>query len=98
MVTRADQSYYEDEASLSQMLLNSHSPVVLSHLHDSEYVFADTVTMLDQHPSSRRRKTRMRPVRPHDQGDLELSPSERGESVSRFDVTRYLNTVVQQAG
>lgn len=98
MVTRADQTRYEEGASLSQMLLNSHSPVVLSHLQDSEYVFADTVTMLGQHPSSRRRKTRMRSVRPHDQGNLELSPAERGESVTRFDVTRYLNTVVQQAG
>lgn len=98
MVTRADKNEYEPDASLNQMLLNSHSPVVLSHLADSEYVFADTVTLLDTLNRARQRKTRMRPVLPNDQGDLGLAPAARGEYVTRFDVTRYLSTVVQQAG
>lgn len=98
MVTRADRNEYEPDAPLNQMLLNSHSPVVLSHLDDSEYVFADTVTLLDTGRRSRQRKTRMRPVLPTDQGDLGLAPATRGEYVTRFDVTRYLSTVVQQAG
>lgn len=98
MVTRGDLSEYDVDASLNQMLLNSHSPVVLSHLAESEYVFADTVTLLNTERRSRQRKTRMRPVLPNDQGDFELLPAGRGEYITRFDVTRYLGTVVQQAG
>ena len=98
MVTRADRAPYDVSESLNQMLLNSHSPVVLSHLADHEFVFADTVTRVDTQVRTRQRKTRMRAVIPKDQGELELSPAERGDYVTRFDVSRYLGTVVQQAG
>lgn len=98
MVTRADLSHYEEDTPLNQMLLNSHSPVVLSHLVDSEFVFADTVTKLDSETRAKQRKTRMRPVLPKDQGELELPTIHRGEFITRFDVARYLSTVVQQAG
>lgn len=98
MVTRADRIQYSKNEALNQMLLNSHSPVVLSHLTDHEFVFADTVTRINTEVRTKQRKTRMRPVIPKDQGELELSPAERGDFVTRFDVARYLGTVVQQAG
>lgn len=98
MVTRADRIQYDKNEALNQMLLNSHSPVVLSHLADHEFVFADTVTRINTEVRTKQRKTRMRPVIPKDQGELELSPAERGDFVTRFDVARYLGTVVQQAG
>jgi predicted ATPase len=98
MVTRADQMHYDMDAPLVQMLLNSHSPVVLSHLDDTEMVFADTVTTVEPATRTRQRKTRMRRILPDDQGDLGIVPNERARHATRFDVAQYLQTVVQQAG
>jgi predicted ATPase len=97
-VTRADGSDYDLDDPLSQILLNSHSPVVLSHLVDSEFVFADTVTKVDAGKRARQRKTRMRLVAPEGRKRPGAPPSERGEYITRSDVARYLSTVVQQAG
>jgi predicted ATPase len=98
MVTRADRTHYDTDGALVQMLLNSHSPVVLSHLDSTEMVFADTVTVLDPATRSRQRKTRMRRILPDDQGVLPIGPDERGGHATRFDVAQYLQTVLQQAG
>jgi len=97
MVTRADVEPVDESVPLSQMLLNSHSPVVLSHLDESEMVLADTVTTLDPNLRARVRRTRMRPIRRRDQGDLMNSGVEEGPYADRFEVDRYLNTVVQPA-
>jgi predicted ATPase len=96
MVTRADEAPADEEEALSQMLLNSHSPVVLSHLAPAEVVFADTVITLDPRAKTRVRRTRMRPIRPRDQGDLLGAEASKTDYADRFEVDRYLKTVVAQ--
>lgn len=76
---------------LTQLLMNSHSPVVLAALQadpPSQVLFVDVVDRVD--PSSRRisHRTRMRQVRR--QGDL--TPEETRDLVSAFEVERYLDT------
>ncbi|HEX2092199.1 MAG TPA: AAA family ATPase [Longimicrobiaceae bacterium] len=97
MVTRAGVGPGEEKQPLSQMLLNSHSPVVLSHLDSSELVFADTVTTLDPAAGTRSRRTRMRPVRPREQGDLLAVEVESDAYADKFEVDRYLRTVTLQS-
>lgn len=77
---------------LTQMILNSHSPVVLSSLEPSEMLFADVVSTIDPQTGTLGRKTRVRAVQPSDQGELALAENP-GETVSRFEVARYLSTV-----
>jgi predicted ATPase len=88
---------FRDEP-LTQLVMNSHSPVVLSALSqgehggtDNRFVFADLVTVTDPRSGEIRRKTRIRKVRPVDQG--ELLPDKSGEFVTKFEVERYLSTV-----
>jgi predicted ATPase len=76
---------------LSQMLLNSHSPVVLSCLNQGEMVFADIVTTIDPRTRESNQKTRVRPVRPDDQGELYAGNGR--DFVSKFEVNRYLTTM-----
>lgn len=85
---------------LSQLLLNSHSPVVLSALVDAScqsvkgaVLFADTSVISDPERQERRRKTRLRPVQSTPQGSLfEESENPQG-LVSQFEVNRVLDTV-----
>lgn len=89
----------EDTAPLSQLLLNSHSPVVLSALIDAAYrplggavLFADTATIVDPAERQQRRRTRLRPVNP--------DPQELFESlgaVSRHEVQTLLDTANTEA-
>jgi predicted ATPase len=96
------QEFSEDDepTPLSQLLLNSHSPVVLSALIDKEFsprhgyiLFADTATVSDPEKKEQRRKTRLRPVR------AKLQPSIFGEDdvpqgfVSDWEVRNMLETV-----
>jgi hypothetical protein len=85
----------DEQESLSQMLLNSHSPVVLSvvlsGLQQGEIMFCDILTVVDPATHQHSRKTRIRPVREQDQG--ELQPDVEAESVSSFEVDRYLSSV-----
>jgi predicted ATPase len=71
-----------------QVLVNSHSPVVLSGLADEEMLFADMVTVV-QPGAGKSRRTRMRPVRRDKQASLDRN----GETVGTYDVERYLSTV-----
>ncbi len=72
---------------LKQMLLNSHSPVVLSCLEQGEAMFADLVSVVNPLAGSFSRKTRFRPVSTSQrQGLTELEQ----EYVSCFEVERYL--------
>lgn len=88
----------DKDEPLIQLVMNSHSPVVLSALApresgrtDDRIVFADLVTVTDPKSGAISRKTRIRKVRPTDQG--ELQPDKAGEFVTRFEVDSYLSTV-----
>ncbi|MBI1987291.1 MAG: AAA family ATPase [Nitrospinae bacterium] len=89
MVTDPTSEEIDPDEPLSQMLLNSHSPVVLSALAAGDMMFADLVSAVDPKAETVNRKTRMRPVLPKDQG--ELAPGDIGDYVIRFEVDRYLS-------
>lgn len=94
----------DEVTPLSQLLLNSHSPVVLSALLDKDLhpvegsiLFADASSVSDPEHKEVRRKTRLRPVRPRAQGDLfELSGAPQG-FVSDFEVKTVLETASSEA-
>ena len=81
------------DETLSQMLLNSHSPVVLSHLREGEMVFADIVTAINPQTKESNSKTRVRMVQPEDKS--EMFTGNGREYVTRYEVNRYLSTVDQ---
>lgn len=81
----------EEGQPLSQILLNSHSPVVLSGLDNGEAVFADMVSVVDPEAPSITRKTRMRPV--------QFNGTVFGDNrdfVSSYEVKRYLQSVERE--
>ncbi|MDP3294668.1 MAG: AAA family ATPase [Nevskia sp.] len=85
---------------LSQLLLNSHSPVVLSALLDKELrarhgtiFFADVASVIDPGCTGVRRKTRLRSVRQHPQWGLISAEAEPGQQVSDLEVRKVLETV-----
>jgi predicted ATPase len=80
------------EVPLSQVLLNSHSPVFLSKLAEHEKMFADMVDVVDPDRQKLMRRTRIRPIRPESQRPLFLSDEEI-EYVNQYEVDRYLATV-----
>ena len=81
---------------LSQVIMNSHSPVVLSALIEKaegvrpRVVFADIVTRVDPGKGVSFPTTRMRPV--IRQG-REILPTEESEGVDQFEVDQFLATV-----
>jgi predicted ATPase len=86
---------------LTQLLMNSHSPVVLSALvgekrnglGEGQAFFADLVAVTD--PSNGvRRRTRIRPVVQTNQTRL---PIEAGQNVTHFEVEEYLATANREA-
>lgn len=98
MVSNPEHATADDSptpAPLSQLLLNSHSPVVLSALLndklqpvDGAILFADTASVTDPEHSEIRRRTRLRPV--SSQGGL--FSSEGAPVVSDFEVRKVLDT------
>jgi hypothetical protein len=77
---------------LTQILMNSHSPVVLAALKAGrelpiDVVFADVIATADPHAGSITRKTRLRPIR----ADLLMTVDEA--HVTPAEVARYLETV-----
>jgi predicted ATPase len=81
---------------LTQLLLNSHSPVVLSALLDRDLaplegtiLFADSAGVSDPGQGETRRKTRLRPV----VRQAELPLHEELPVVSPFEVRKILDTV-----
>ena len=102
MVTRPPDFEDEEEGGcppLSQLLLNSHSPVVLSALIDKDLhpvegsiLFADTATVSDPESRELRRKTRLRPVKG---GQLSLFGESDADKnfVSEYEVKKVLETV-----
>jgi len=109
MVSNPQEFSADDEpVPLSQLLLNSHSPVVLSSLIDEDntpvggaILFADTATVSDPERREIRRKTRLRPVKPKqpgmkrkgDQGALFSDATVPQGFVSNLEVQRVLETV-----
>jgi predicted ATPase len=85
--SRAD---VDNEEPLSQILLNSHSPVVLSSLQDTEMLFAEMVSLASPGAASVTQRTRIRPVR---RGDTEGMFDADEEVISSAYVNRYLSTV-----
>lgn len=102
MVSNPRELSEEDDAAapLNQLLLNSHSPVVLAALIDKELhpthgtiLFADTATVSDPVSREVRRKTRLRPVKSNLQVSfLDESQVPQG-FVSDLEVKKVLNTV-----
>lgn len=82
----------DPEQPLAQILLNSHSPVVLSSLEDGEAVFADMVSLIDPHTQQINRKTRMRPVKFNGTG----VSGESAHFVRGYEVNRYLHSVERE--
>ena len=85
---------------LSQLLVNSHSPVVLAALVDRELhpvsgsiLFADTATVTDPEKKETRRRTRLRSVRPKIQNSLPGIDESPRSFVSDYEVQKVLETV-----
>jgi predicted ATPase len=83
------------EEPLSQVLLNSHSPVFLSNLDEHEMMFADMVDVVDPERKQRMRKTRIRPIKPGNQMIMDLG--EERQYVAPYEVATYLATVIRDA-
>lgn len=104
MVTNLRASHLPDPPSpLSQLLLNSHSPVVLSalvdtHLHavNGTVLFADTATITEPGLAVQRRRTRLRPVRPDPQIALYPSTGEHMTFVSDYEVRSVLESATAE--
>lgn len=84
---------------LCQLLLNSHSPVVLAalldHARESTHgtvLFADTVTVADPDRKEMRRKTQLRPVRSKAQTELFDEAHVPQGFVSKLEVEKVLGT------
>ncbi|OJU86857.1 MAG: hypothetical protein BGO13_01295 [Burkholderiales bacterium 66-5] len=105
MVTHpADLAEADEMAPLSQLLLNSHSPVVLSalidrdlHPIDGTVLFADTSSVSDPQSQEVRRKTRLRPVRPRVQAEMFDVAQGVQSFVSDFEVKTVLETATAGA-
>jgi hypothetical protein len=92
LVTDPTSDEVDEQEPLSQMLLNSHSPVVLSRLEKDEAMFADMVSVVNPQVDKISRKTRIRPVKLHGA----LLPEENRQYVSMVEVERYLHSVDQE--
>jgi predicted ATPase len=92
MVVDPTSSENASSEPLSQLLMNSHSPVVLSALREAgsgQLLFADMSVVADPVTKKTRQKTRIRPVTAVDQGEI----FQVDTSITRFEVQRYLDTV-----
>ncbi|MCL1474798.1 AAA family ATPase [Argonema antarcticum] len=87
-VTAATSLDVDEGEPFFQILLNSHSPVVLSCLEEGEAMFADLVSVVNPEVGSVSRKTRIRPV---------ATSNGKQEYVSRFEVERYLSSVDRES-
>lgn len=101
MVTSPDaDALASSHQPLSQLLVNSHSPVVLAALVDAQrhavggaVLFADSTTVVDPGATSPRRRTRLRSVQPAPQLSLFTQIDPQPQFVSDFEVRRVLDAV-----
>lgn len=102
LVTDPAVSDPEVDEPLSQLVMNSHSPVVLSALLDAgegvvpDVVFADLVSVTEPGAERVQHRTRMRHVSPSAQR-RPYREGEEGDDIDRFEVERYLATVNRPA-
>ena len=89
----------DDDAPLSQLLMTSHSPVVLSLLHSEQsngarpsgILWADVVTRIDPARRASARRTRIRPVSRREQPrDVDV-PDADAVPVTAYEVNAFLN-------
>ncbi|MCI3918643.1 ATP-binding protein [Paenibacillus sp. TRM 82003] len=71
------------EGKLRQLLINTHSPTLVSQLEDKEMVFADVANLIIEDIGKPMRVTRMTPVR-----DEIIST---GDTYTRLEMLRYLD-------
>jgi predicted ATPase len=76
---------------LTQLLLATHSPVVLTALGNDDVVFTDMVSAVEPAQSTVLRRTRMRPVRSPIDGQQSLDVTE--EFAFDFEVSRFAAAV-----
>ena len=79
----------EDSAPLSQVIVNSHSPVVLASLRDSQCVYVDTQTVVERVETGGRatsKVSRFRAIAPYAQGSFF---DESLPEVSKPEIERY---------
>jgi predicted ATPase len=88
LVAPLSQTSADTQGTLSQLVMNSHSPVVLSTLADGGAYFADTVSVLNPQSASRSTRTRIRPVMMKDQTTM-FGDSSR--VVTKFEVEHFLS-------
>lgn len=93
----------DNSPPLSQLLLNSHSPVVLSALVDANrrpvdgaVLFADTAVVTDPARKEQRHKTRLRPVLSRPQASLFGDAANPQGIVSDLEVRKVLDTVAAE--
>jgi len=75
---------------LIQLLLSTHSPVVVSELRDGEGVFFESTRVVGNNGEAHGPRTRQRQVRPHLQQTL--GPEQVGNVVAAGEVNEYLGT------
>jgi predicted ATPase len=94
LVTDLSEDPVSNDRRLSQIIINSHSPVVLSAMGkavESQVLFADVVSRTDPENGTARPKTRFRPV--HREKQQELWPDPSRGFVTTAEVRRFLSTV-----
>jgi len=90
LVTNPDAPDLDATEPLLQLLVSTHSPVVVSALLDHEGVFFDPTTVASGDPAVSGRRTSARQFRQEIQGTLD--PSDVEHLVTRGEVERYLAT------
>ncbi len=102
LVSNPSDDVQPPEPPLTQLLLNSHSPVVLSSLLDKDrqpvhgaVLFADTTSVADPLIHEARRKTRLRPVNSQQQAGL-FTADDAQAFVSDLEVRKVLETVAAE--
>lgn len=90
LVTDPNREVDDGAEPLSQLLVASHSPVVLAALRNDDVVFADMSTVADGASKRTYRRTRMRSVRT--ELPLDRNAPDFGAYVTDADVEQYLTT------
>ena len=93
MVTQLSDTEAEAGEPLTQLLLNSHSPVALSVLQNEEIKFSDLVSIVEPNSNRVNYRTRIRPIKAKDQGELFHEPK---DYVTKFEVQQFLSAVEKE--
>ena len=95
LVTDPASAEVDRDDPLAQLLVNSHSPVLLAALKDYEMNFSDVRSSVDPHTKSVSRKTSILPIKkPTSQWEKEFLLDTTGQQyVTAAEVGKYLATV-----